>query len=102
MLALLLSFWSTSGWLVQSTVEPEISSPQHGEVLQGAVTISGSSRVPGFQSAEIAFSHDVDSQVSWFLLYESQEPIERGELITWDTIHHHRWQLSNQAARVPG
>jgi hypothetical protein len=85
MLALLISFWSTSVWLVQSTVEPEISSPQHGEVLQGQVTISGSSRVPSFQSAEITFSHDGDSQVSWFLLYESQEPIERGEFITWDT-----------------
>jgi hypothetical protein len=85
MLALLLFFWPTFGWLVQSTIEPEISSPQHGEVLQGMVTISGSSRVPSFQSAEMAFSHDGDSQVSWFLLYESQEPIERGKFIIWDT-----------------
>jgi hypothetical protein len=85
MLVYLISFIALSGWAFQSTDIPEISKPERGQVLQGAVTITGSSRVPGFQSAEIAFSYDAEPSSTWFVFHESQEPVERGELAVWDT-----------------
>jgi hypothetical protein len=56
MLVYLISFIALFGWVVQSTDIPEITDPRERAGLQGAVTITGSSRVPGFQSAEISFS----------------------------------------------
>jgi hypothetical protein len=85
LLVYLFSLLALSGWAVQSTDLPEVTDPESGQVLQGAVTITGSSRVPGFQSAEIAFSFDAEPSGTWFVLYESQEPVERGELTVWDT-----------------
>jgi hypothetical protein len=85
LMLLLISFISPFGWVFQSTDEPEITSPQDGQVLQGVVSISGSSQIRGFKSADIAFAYDTDPTSSWFLLNESLEPIEGGELTLWDT-----------------
>jgi hypothetical protein len=70
---------------VQPENVPEIMVPQDGQVLQGVVSISGSTRMPGFQLAEIAFSYDTDSASDWFLLHEDLQPVERGEITEWDT-----------------
>jgi hypothetical protein len=85
LILLLISLFSPFGWVFQSMDNPEITSPQDGEVLQGSVIISGSSQIEGFQSADIAFAYDADATSSWFLLNESLEPIEGGELTIWDT-----------------
>jgi hypothetical protein len=85
LLVYLISFLAFSGWVVQSTGLPEITTPESGQVLQGAVSITGSSLVSGFQSAEISFSYDTDPSDTWFVFSESQEPVERGELAVLDT-----------------
>jgi hypothetical protein len=85
LMLLLISLFSPFGWVFQSTDKPGITSPQDGQVLQGSVIISGSSQIEGFQSASIAFAYDADPTSSWFLLNESVEPIEGGELTLWDT-----------------
>jgi hypothetical protein len=76
-------FFSSS--VIQSMDTPEIVSPESGQVLQGAVSISGSTLVSGFQFSEIAFSYDADVSGTWFLITKGNEPVERGELTVWDT-----------------
>jgi hypothetical protein len=85
LLVSLFSLWSIFGWAQQPANAPEIIDPVNGQVLQSIVAISGSSRIPGFQSAELAFAYDVDPNSNWFILYESQEPVERGVITEWDT-----------------
>jgi len=64
---------------------PEITSPESGQALQGVIVISGSTNLPDFQSVEIAFAYDTDDDGPWFILFESQEAVERGEIGEWDT-----------------
>jgi hypothetical protein len=66
-------------------LQPVVTNPRAGEVLQGAVTVAGSSDVPGFLSAEIAFAYSGDTTETWFLLAASSQPVEDGTLATWDT-----------------
>lgn len=62
-----------------------ILSPLPGEVLQGAVSIRGSSQAPGFVSAEVAFGYMNDPTGTWFLLAELDQPVVEGVLASWDT-----------------
>jgi hypothetical protein len=64
---------------------PAIISPQQGEVLQGTVTIRGSSTVTGFQSSEVDFAYTGDPTGTWFLISQSSQPVDSGTLATWDT-----------------
>jgi hypothetical protein len=64
---------------------PAIISPQQGEVLQGMVTIRGSSTVTGFQSSEVDFAYTVDTTSTWFLISKSGQPVDSNILATWDT-----------------
>lgn len=67
-------------------LQPVVTTPRAGEVLQGTVTVAGSSDVPGFLSAEIAFAYSGDTTGTWFLLAASSQPVENGTLATWDTM----------------
>lgn len=69
------------------TAEPgiEVISPLPGEALQGSVVISGSTDLPGFQAAEVAFSYGDTGSANWFLIQQSQEPVKSGMLAVWDT-----------------
>jgi hypothetical protein len=64
---------------------PAIISPQQGAVLQGTVTIRGSSTVTGFQSSEVDFAYAGDTSGTWFLISQSSQPVDSGTLVTWDT-----------------
>jgi len=66
-------------------LQPVVIKPRAGEVLQGMLTVTGSSDVPGFLSAEIAFAYSGDMTGTWFLLAASSQPVEEGTLATWDT-----------------
>jgi hypothetical protein len=66
-------------------LQPVVIKPRAGEVLQGTVTVAGSSNMPGFLSAEIAFAYSGDTTETWFLLAASGQPVEDGTLATWDT-----------------
>lgn len=69
-----------------STPSPAaILSPAAGEALQGNISITGRTSAPGFQSAELTFAYSHNPTDSWFLIWESREPIADGLLAHWDT-----------------
>ena len=65
--------------------EPQISAPLPGEALQGAISIFGTTDLPEFQYAEVAFSYSGNQPESWFLIQQSQDPVTDGILAVWDT-----------------
>jgi hypothetical protein len=62
-----------------------VNSPQAGQVLQGVVTVSGTSAIDGFVSAEVSFTYAGEPAGSWFLLTISSQPVTEGTLAVWDT-----------------
>lgn len=71
--------------LAQPLPAPAITAPQPGDVLRGAVNVTGSSAVEGFVSAEIAFAYASDPTGTWFLIAASDAPVSDGLLAVWDT-----------------
>jgi hypothetical protein len=65
--------------------DPVIVVPRPGDVLQGDVTIAGSSDIAGFVSAEISFAYADDSTGTWFLIAMDSQPVVNNRLATWDT-----------------
>jgi hypothetical protein len=65
--------------------QPAIDSPRQGEVLQGLVTIRGSSNQTGFLSSEMDFAYSGDPTGTWFLLATGSQPVASDTLATWDT-----------------
>lgn len=66
-------------------VKPGILAPGPGEALQGLVTLTGTTDVPGFVRIELAFAYQSDTTGTWFLLQQSDTRIKDGTLATWDT-----------------
>ena len=64
---------------------PAILAPRPGEVLQGVVTVSGTSAVNDFASAEIAFTYTDDTTGTWFPIAMNSQPVFNDTLATWDT-----------------
>jgi hypothetical protein len=62
-----------------------IDSPHPGDVLQGVVTIVGSSNIDGFVSADISFTYADDPTGTWFLIAKNLQPVSNNTLVTWDT-----------------
>ena len=62
-----------------------IIAPIPGQALQGSVPISGRTRLPGFQSAELSFTYQDDPRQTWFLIKAFGEPVDEGLLTDWDT-----------------
>jgi hypothetical protein len=62
-----------------------ISTPQSGDALQGVITITGTSQVDGFASAEVAFSYTGDPTGTWFRIATNNQPVQDGILAIWDT-----------------
>jgi hypothetical protein len=62
-----------------------IDAPASGEALQGVVSVSGSTKVEGFQVAEIAFAYQSDPTATWFLIQQSSTAVTKGPLASWDT-----------------
>lgn len=69
----------------QDSDKVAIFTPEQGQALQGIITISGNTMVPGFVSAEISFAYSDDLTDTWFLIYESTTAVSAGELTQWDT-----------------
>lgn len=70
-----------------STPAPTVSlsAPLSGQALQGVVPIQGNSALPGFTQAELSFAYSDNPTGTWFLIAESQTPVENGALAQWDT-----------------
>lgn len=64
---------------------PIITAPHPGDALQGVITITGTSQVDGFASAEIAFSYSGDPTGTWFRIATASQSVQDGTLAVWDT-----------------
>jgi len=62
-----------------------IAYPAAGQVLQGAVTVTGTSAIPDFVSSEVSFAYPNDPTGTWFLVGQSDQPVHSGTLAVWDT-----------------
>ena len=69
----------------QNPGDVAIQTPLPGEAIQGAVVISGNTSIEGFVSSELSFSYNHEISGTWFLIQQSQQPVENGILTTWDT-----------------
>jgi hypothetical protein len=63
-----------------------ITSPKAGEILRGQVTITGTTDVPSFLSAQLDFTYASHANGNWFTLQTLSQPAEDSVLFTWDTI----------------
>lgn len=64
---------------------PVITAPRNGDVLVGQVEILGSLGVPGFSSAELAFTYVADATGTWFFIQELSGSAQQELLAFWDT-----------------
>jgi hypothetical protein len=64
---------------------PRITSPQGGDALKGVVTVTGSTNVPNFKSAEVDFAYDREGEPAWFVIQRSSKAVKDGDLAVWDT-----------------
>lgn len=71
--------------LVQEAQIISILWPQPGQAILGNIEISGNTLVDGYKSAEILFGYANDPADTWFLIDQSNTPIDNGVLANWDT-----------------
>jgi hypothetical protein len=69
----------------QTTPPIAISSPLAEDVLRGQITITGTTDVTNFLSAQLDFSYASNSDGNWFALQALPQPIQDSTLATWDT-----------------
>ena len=70
--------------LAQGT-SPAILSPSAGQILRGQVSITGTTDIPNFASAELDFAYASDATGTWFLIQTFSQPIANSVIATWDT-----------------
>src|ERR1700690_2392778 len=74
-----------SSAMAQGTTSPVISAPTAGQILQGQVSIIGTTDIPNFASAQLDFTYASDSTGSWFLIQTFAQPVSNSTLAVWDT-----------------
>jgi hypothetical protein len=70
---------------LQAAPAPVIQSPAGGQALQGVVSITGTTAMEDFLSAELSFAYLNNPLDTWFLIAQSEAPVESGVLAEWDT-----------------
>jgi hypothetical protein len=70
---------------IQETQMVSLLWPQPGQALLGNIEISGNTAVDGYKYAEILFGYANDLTETWFLIAQSDSPVENGVLANWDT-----------------
>ena len=63
-----------------------ITSPLTGEILRGAIAITGRVDDPAFQSAQLDFGYASNPADTWFTLQTFSQPVLDSTLATWDTL----------------
>lgn len=71
--------------MAQGATSPVISAPTAGQILRGQVSITGTTDIPNFASAELDFAYASDSTGSWFLIQTFSQPVANSAISTWDT-----------------
>lgn len=69
----------------QDTPPIAIIFPASGDVVQGEVTITGTTDVLGFTSSQLDFSYASNPTDTWFVLQASTQPVVDASLAVWDT-----------------
>ena len=69
----------------QDTPPITLTSPKTGDVLRGQVTITGTTDVPNFVSAQVDFTYASNPTGNWFALQTLSQPAQDAALFTWDT-----------------
>jgi hypothetical protein len=62
-----------------------ITSPREGDVLRGEVTITGTTEMPNFLSAQLDFAYASNPTDTWFAIQVLTQPVADSTLTTWDT-----------------
>jgi hypothetical protein len=62
-----------------------ITSPVTGEVLRGTVTITGTTEIPNFFSAQLDFAYASNPTGTWFAIQTLSQPVTDSTITTWDT-----------------
>ena len=62
-----------------------ITSPLAGDVLRGEVTITGTTDIPNFLSAQLDFSYASNPTDTWFAIQTFSQPVTDSTLTTWNT-----------------
>ena len=71
--------------LLQGATAPAIHSPLGGQAVQGIVPLTGNTAMEGFISAELSFAYLNNPTDTWFLIAQSDTPVENDILAQWDT-----------------
>ena len=71
--------------MAQGTTSPVIAAPTAGQILRGQVSITGTTDIPNFASAELDFAYASDSTGSWFLIQTFSQPVANSAIAIWDT-----------------
>lgn len=69
----------------QIDLRPKITTPAPDSVLQGQVAVTGSTDIPGFVSADLAFAYQSDLTGTWFPLLQTTQAVRDNVLVVWDT-----------------
>ena len=62
-----------------------ITSPLAGDVLRGEVTITGTTDMPNFSSAQLDFAYASNPTNTWFVIQTLSQPVTDSALTTWNT-----------------
>ena len=82
--AVIIVLMIPSAVLAQGTL-PTITSPNANQILQGNVSIIGTTDIPNFASAELDFAYASDSTGTWFLVQTFSQPVTNSAIAVWDT-----------------
>jgi hypothetical protein len=63
----------------------QIVAPSSGSAVQGNVQILINTDLEDTRGGELAFTYSGEEVDTWFLIWESDQPIAAGELAVWDT-----------------
>ena len=85
-----LSIWTALCWSIpvaaQQPAAPAITSPADGQLLQGQVSVRGSTDIPDFSSSELAFAYASETNAStWFVIQTASLPVANDVIALWDT-----------------
>ena len=69
----------------QDTPPITLTSPKTGDILRGQVTITGTTEVLDFVSAQLDFAYASNPTGNWFALQTLSQPAQDSALFSWDT-----------------
>jgi hypothetical protein len=69
----------------QDTPPLAVTSPRAGDVLRGQITITGTTDIPDFLSAQLDFTYASNLAGNWFTLQTFSQPAQASALAIWDT-----------------